>query len=457
MSLGWGVGQWKAEYALRLPKLSPEEESLALQVASRFREETQKREIGGAKEAEELCRRLLSRVCADEGLEIDSEQEDYISRAVFLQTFGSGFLDELLSDARLEEIAIAGLHRPVFVFVRGSGWKKTNVFVGSQDYFVALVNRLGRGLGRRLTAQQPRLNAVLDDGSRMHASMPPVSSCELTIRKFSREPISPFDLLSFGTYGARQLAFLSLALQSDLSAIYAGNTASGKTTSLNAMLSFVPDSERMLLIEETPEISIPHSHQLRLMPFEEAGIGMVELVRDSLRMRPDRVVVGEVRRPEEARAFLESALSGQAKGCYATFHAQSSRDAFLRLRMMGCLEADLEGIDLVVVQRRVSTYDRRQRRMGEARKVTEISLLNRADAMRPQLIFSEGKFSEHALSAALARICENSGMSVREGREELGSREKFFLQNRACKGFDRSFESIQKFLFGGKIGGKTRA
>ncbi len=453
MSLGWGLGRWKSDYVLDLPRLSPEEESLVLSVAARFRDETQKREVQDEQDAKELCARLMSETCSDEGLEIDSEQEKYLSRAVFLQTFGTGFLDVLLADARLEEIAVIGMQRPVFVFMRGKGWKKTNVFVGNQDYFVSLANRLGRALGRRLTAQQPRINAVLEDGSRLHASMPPVSQCELTIRKFTREPLSPFDLLSSGTYDARLLSFLSLSLQADMSVLFAGNTASGKTTSLNAVLSFVPDSERILLIEETPEISVPHAHQLRLMPFDEAGIGMVELVRDSLRMRPDRVVVGEVRRPEEAHAFVESALSGQAKGCYATFHAQSSRDAYLRLRMMGCLEADLEGIDLVVVQRRVSTYDRKARRMGEERKVTEVSLSNRCDILHPDTVFSGGKFSEKQLSIALGRICGNSGMTPREGKEEMSLREKFFRQNRACKGFERSFSMIQKQMFGGRKDG----
>ena len=450
MALGWGLGRWKSEYKLNLPRLSAEEEALALSVAERFRNETQKRELKDDSEAAALCRKLLSEACEEEGLEIDSEQEGYLSRAVYLQTFGSGFLQELLADEKLEEIAIIGLQRPVFVYVRGEGWKRTNAYIDSQDYFVSLCNRLGRGLGRRLTAQQPRINAVLDDGSRMHASMPPVSSCELTIRKFSSEPLSPFDLLQSGTYDAKMLAFLSLSLQADLSVVFAGNTASGKTTTLNAALSFIPDSERLLLIEETPEISVPHAHQLRLMPFEEAGIGMVELVRDSLRMRPDRVVVGEVRRPEEAHAFVESALSGQAKGCYATFHAQSSRDAFLRLRMMGCLEADLEGLDLVVIQRRVSTYDRKKRKVGEARKVTEIALSNRQDILHPAVIFSDGRFIEKPLLNALERICSNSGMTIREGRAELSSREKFFLQNRACKGFERSFSMIQKYMFGGK-------
>ncbi len=408
-TLGWKRGGWKAGYRLRLPQLSEEEQGLVLLVADAFRAETQRSEVGDEAQATSLIRRLLDETCEEEGIELDPDQERYIAKASFLQTYGLGFLHELLSDERLEEIALIGLERPVYVFVRGEGWKRTNVSVDSQDYFVSLVNRLGRNLGRRLTAQKPRLNAVLEDGSRVHASMPPVSGCELTIRKFTREPLSPFDLLSLGTYGAKALSLLSLCLQSDLSVLFAGNTASGKTSTLNALLSFVPSSERMLIIEETPEISLPHPHQMRLVPFEEGGISMVELVRDSLRMRPDRVVVGEVRSPEEAKAFAESALSGQAKGCYATFHAQSARDAVLRLHMMGCLQSDLEGIDVFVVQRRVSTYDAKKRKVGESRRVTEIAVANPSEVERPIQAFDGKTFSHKGVALLLGKFPKARG------------------------------------------------
>ncbi len=450
-SLGWKSGNWKADYQLRLPRLSEEETGLVLEIAEEFRRETQKRDVKGEDDAKQLIRKLLASVCEEQGIELEEDQESYMVQAAYFQTFGLGFLEGLMSDQSLEEIALIGLERPVFVFVRGVGWKKTDVCIDSQDYFVSLVNRIGRNLGRRLTSQQPRLNAVLEDGSRLHASMPPISACELTIRRFGREPFSPFSLLASGTYDAKTMALLSLAVQADLSVIFAGNTASGKTSSLNAMLSFVPSSERMLLIEETPELSLPHPHQIRLLPFPEAGIGMVELVRDSLRMRPDRVVIGEVRTAEEARAFAESALSGQAKGCYATFHAQSARDALLRMRMMGCLEADLEGMDLFVVQRRVSAYDSKKRRLSEKRKVTEIAVSNPQDVLRPLPVYDGKSVHAAALSVLMEKICEGAELSRAALKGELAAREKFlrsFSKSRRLPTFEKSFEEIQKFAFG---------
>ncbi|HIH18744.1 TPA: CpaF family protein [Candidatus Micrarchaeota archaeon] len=451
VSLGWGLGSWKAEYKVSLPQLSEEEKELVLKASEAFRKETQRKDVTDEKEARQLSLDLLSDICDKDDLELESDQLDYLSKVVFLQTYGEGFLGELMTDQSLEEIALIGLNKPVFVYVRGQGWKRTNISVESQEYFISLVNRLGRNLGRRLTSQKPRLNAVLEDGSRMHASMPPVSSCELTIRKFGQEPLSPFDLLSLGTYDAATLALLSLAIQADLSVVFAGNTASGKTSTLNSLLSFVPSQERLLLIEETPEISLPHPHQMRLIPFEEGGISMVELVRDSLRMRPDRVAVGEVRGAEETRAFVESALSGQAKGCYTTFHAQTSRDAVLRMRMMGCLEADLEGIDLFVVQRRVSTYDSKKRKIGEKRCVTEIAVSNISDVLRPSAVFNGKSFLPSALSILIDKVATGTGLSRNEINNELQVREKFMRTNSGVKGLEKSFSTIQKFLYGGEL------
>jgi len=448
MSLGWGLGKWKAEYQQSLRRLSPEESELVEQAAKTFIICSQNREISSKSDAAQLAQRSLAQVCEDAGYALDSDQQQYLARAIYLQTYGAGFLEELLADPSLEEIAINGLCSPVFVFVRGKGWKMTSLFVESQEYFVSLVNHLGRNLGRRLTAGQPRLNAVLEDGSRIHASMPPISPCELTVRRFSSEPLSPFDLVRLGTYSPRALAAISLAMQCDLSVVFAGNTASGKTSSLNALLSCIPSSERLLLIEETPEISVPHPHQLRLVPFLEGGIGMAELVQDSLRMRPDRVVVGEVRSPGEARAFLESVLSGQSKGCYTTFHAQSAQEALMRLRMMGCLESDLSSISLLVIQRRVSLYDRGKRKTGEARKLMQIAIANRASPMQPITVFDGKKFSESAAKRMHEAMLPNSSLSRKEMLLELNSRERFFA-SKNTGGYARAFGKIQDFLFKG--------
>jgi type II secretory ATPase GspE/PulE/Tfp pilus assembly ATPase PilB-like protein len=178
---------------------------------------------------------------------------------------------------------------------------------------------------------------------------------------------------------------------------------------------------------------------------------MVELVRDSLRMRPDRVVVGEVRKADEAKAYAESALSGQAKGSYATFHAQSSRDAVNRLRMMGCQPTDMEGIGVFVVQRRVSIYDSKKRKCGEERRVTEIAIGGVDDAMRPIQVYYEGKYSQQGMAMLLARISAGTGMALKEAVLEMKRREGFFLRFKGKKApkSEEAFKLIQTFMYGG--------
>jgi Flp pilus assembly CpaF family ATPase len=279
----------------------------------------------------------------------------------------------LLKDNELEEIAIIGINKPVYVYNMKKGWLETNLYFRNEETVIAVINKIARQVGRRITYQNPKINAVLPDGSRLHASIPPISNIEMTIRKFKSNPITPCDIINSGVYSLDAVAFLSLVFQSDYNVLIAGNTASGKTTTLNALFSFVPLSDRILIIEETPEINIPHPHKIKLLSNSELKISMKELVEDSLRMRPDRVIVGEVRTEEETASFIETILSGQARGSYATFHAQSSEEAVKRMLNLKISRYDINSIDFILIQRRIMKYDPLKRKYWEERKGIEIS------------------------------------------------------------------------------------
>ena len=179
------------------------------------------------------------------------------------------------------------------------------------------------------------------------------------------EAKAPRALVSVGTAGAGVMAFLGMCMECYLNVLVAGNTGSGKTSTLNSLFSFIPADERIILVEETPEISLPHRHLVRLSVCDELGVRMDELVSDTLRMRPDRVIVGEVRTPQESRAFVNTMLAGQGKGSYATFHAQTGREALTRLQSFGISAADLFALDLIVVQRRWAQKGKLLRRVTE--------------------------------------------------------------------------------------------
>lgn len=451
-TIGWCVKKEECAYPIPMPQLSQEEEALVAKVIVRFGEEAKGREFEREKEAAEAIAQILAFQLDEDSLEADSEQQSYLARAAISHIRGFSFLDHLLLDSQVEEIACIGIGKPVYVYLRAQGWKRTNGYFTSQEHLANLANKIARPLGRRLSSQTPRLNAVLPDGSRLHASIPPLSKCEMTIRKFTQKPISAGELISLGAGTSLAFAFLSLAMQSDSSLLVAGNTSSGKTTLLGAMLSFIPMDERLLAIEETPELRFFHPHVARLLPSDEHGISMEELVRDSLRMRPDRVVVGEIRTKPECLAWMDSVLSGQARGSYATFHAQSPHEALRRLASSGVDKEDLPSIDYIVVQRRLAQYDCKKRRMREARKIVSISSVQKDGVPATLFNYSHEKgmlAPTSALKAELAALACRLGMGAAEIRKELPQREGFFKSaSSRISGFEKELADFQRFAYG---------
>ncbi|PIN84036.1 hypothetical protein COV61_01360, partial [Candidatus Micrarchaeota archaeon CG11_big_fil_rev_8_21_14_0_20_47_5] len=345
--------------------------------------------------------------------------------------------------------------KPVWIFLRNEGWKKTDLVFTSEEALVDVINAMARSMGRRITYQKPKINAVLPDGSRLHASIPPLSDGEITIRKFKQTPFTPCELAQNRTLTFASLAFLWAVMQFDFRVLVCGNTASGKTTTLNALFSFVPANERIVIFEETPEICIPHEHALRLVSNEELGIDMNSLVWDSLRMRPDRVIVGEVRTKEEIGGLIETMLAGQARGSYATMHAQSASEALQRMLRLGISEMDCRSIDLIITQRRISTYDSRKRKMGENRRVMEICEVKKEGEFGVEKLFDydaerDALCGSMKGSETVRRIASFFGGSEKEVLKEIGRREAFLEKLAGGKpSYAESCGRIQKFSYGG--------
>ena len=288
--LGWVVKKEDADYNIKLQTLTEEEQNVILGVENLFKEASKYEEIETREKARKKLEKLIKSYCSEKKLLIDDDQFEYLVETATVHIFGYAFLEKLLEDDSIEEITVIGLDKPVYVYVRNKGWQKTNGYFTKLEFVIDIINKMARQLGRRITYQNPRLNAVLPDGSRLHASIPPISSVEVTIRKFRENPFTVFDLINYHTINEEALSVLWLLMQSDLSILISGNTASGKTTTLNSLFSFVPLTERILITEETPEINIPHKHQVNMISNYDLGIPISSLVSDSLRMRPDRVL-----------------------------------------------------------------------------------------------------------------------------------------------------------------------
>ena len=240
---------------------------------------------------------------------------------------GYGPLDPMIADDRLEDIMVTGIGKPVYVYHRKHGMCYTNVVFNDEDSIKYLIDKMARVVGRRIDQQTPLLDARLPDGSRVNATIPPVSleGPTISIRKFRKDPLTVIDILNYGTLSTDVAAFMWLIVDGlgikPANVLFAGGTGCGKTTTLNAATTFVPERERIISIEDTAELQLPHRHWVRLetRPPNVEGRGeitMDDLVKNALRMRPDRMVVGEVRGPEARTMFtaMNTGHDGAVRG-----------------------------------------------------------------------------------------------------------------------------------------------
>ncbi len=283
----------------------------------------------------------------------DREKKVYAEVCYIMSGEGLGPLSLLLPDDELEEIMVNGLNKPIYVYHRKFGMCKTNLTFDRPDYFVEKVNQILSSIGRRIDETHPRAHGVLKSGDRIAALMPPYSrDYSLDIRKFSVRPLTVLDLIKKNMLTYEAAAFLWIIFEAGCNVGIVGNTGAGKTTLLNALFRFVPYHQRVLCVEETPEIQIPQEQYVRMISVENLDITLQDAILDSLRLRPGRVIIGEVRSPQEVEALKDSCLAGQALGTYFTYHAENSNFAIQRLNEQGFSPRDLTAINLLVVCKR---------------------------------------------------------------------------------------------------------
>jgi len=317
---------------------------------------------------------FLKNFCLENLILLNKEQREKILTLLEWESIGESALYLLLRDPDFEEIVINGINKPIMVYHRAFGWLETNCYFCSEEKVKTIINKMAAPIGRQISFHSPILNAVIDNGSRVNASMNPIafSGINVTIRKFKEKPMTPVSIVNSKTISREAMAFLWLTMQASCSVMVCGNTGSGKTTTLNALFCFLPKNERIIVAEETPELSLPQEHKVKLNTSTQLGIGLKELIENTFRMRPDRVIVGEIRNNEEASAFVNTMLAGQAKGSYATFHAESAQEALERLQTFGIEKSSLASIDLIVLQKRIGKINLRNNSRQEERKVVEI-------------------------------------------------------------------------------------
>lgn len=316
---------------------------------------------------------ILEEIIVDDKLFFSRKEKEIIVKKAIDEIVGFGPISKLIEKEEVTEIMVNG---PDLVYVEISGkLQKSDVKFRNSEQLMQVIEKIVSPLGRRIDESSPMVDARLPDGSRINAVIPPLSlnGPVLTIRKFSEDPFTVKDLINFGTITPDIAEFLKSCVEAKLNIFISGGTGSGKTTTLNVVSSFIPSNERIVTIEDAAELKLHQDHVVRLesRPANIEGKGAIkirDLVKNSLRMRPDRIIVGEVR-SGEALDMLQAMNTGH-DGSITTGHANSPRDMLARLETMVLMagmdlplrairEQIASAIDIIVQQSRLKDGSRK--------------------------------------------------------------------------------------------------
>jgi len=367
LSSAGGVSRLTSQDLVRLKKFLIDNVSRAIEA-----------EGVSADQRDEFIKQQIETVYDQANLKLPQDLRGMILKEVLNELLGYGPLQPLLRDPEITEVMVNG---PKSVYIEKKGiLQKSQVVFDDDNHVLQIIDRIILPLGRRIDADSPTVDARLPDGSRVNAVIPPVAidGPSITIRKFSKEKLGINNLIDFGSITEKMAEFLRACVLAHLNIIISGGTGSGKTTLLNVLSSYIPENERIITIEDAAELQLQQDHVLRMetKPAGVDGSGAVairDLVRNSLRMRPDRIVVGEVR-GGEALDMLQAMNTGH-DGSLTTVHSNSPRDAIARLETLVLMA----GMDLplkVVRQQIASAVDlivQQTRLKDGSRKVTAVT------------------------------------------------------------------------------------
>jgi len=354
---------------------------------------------------EKEVKATLDRILRREDVKVSPVERQKFLNEVLSDTLGYGPLDAPLRDPSITEIMCNSFEE---IWIERSGLiEQTDWAFTDEEQYRQVIDKIVTGVGRRVDESSPMVDARLPDGSRVNAIVPPLAihGAVLTIRKFAETPYTAKDLVNFGTFSLDFVNLMDACVRGKLNVLVSGGTGTGKTTLLNVLSSFIPERERILTIEDAAELRLQQTHvvSLEARPANAEGKGEVrirELVRNALRMRPDRIVVGEVR-GAEALDMLQAMNTGH-EGSLTTIHANSARDALSRLETMVLMA----GYELPVraireqIASAINVIVQLERQVDGSRKVTSVQeiqgmegdtiLLQEVFRFRPQLT-AEGR------------------------------------------------------------------
>ena len=435
------------------PDLNSVETTLRDRVLEDIRDPLLYRDDGGPADESVLATELES-LLEEYGVDVDMHTFYKLLYYLVRGFRGFGRIDPLMHDPHIEDVSCDGYDLPIFVYHDEYTDIETNIVFQDPDELDSYVVQLAQQSGRHISVGDPVIGTTLPDGSRIELALgeevTPRGSA-FTIRQYADEPFTPIDLIDYGTFNVEQMAYLWLAIEHNKSLIFAGGTASGKTTSMNAVSMFVPPRSKVLSIEDTRELSLYHDNWLssvtRERLHEGADIDMYDLLRSALRHRPEYIIVGEVR-GDEAVTLFQAMNTGHTT--FSTMHADSIETVINRLENepINVPRAMIQSLDLLSVQRLTRLDGERVRRSAA------ISEIGGIDQRTGELDYSNAftwdadtDTFDRQDSSLLDEIRDDRGWTRTELLEELRNRRQFLraLQDRGITDYRRFTALVNEY------------
>ena len=371
----------------------------------------------------------------DYAFKIDEATQGKLLYCIVRDNLGFGKIDSLMHDQLIEDLSCDGVNIPIFVWHRKSESIPTNIRFETAEELDSFALRLAYMCGSHVSIAQPLLDASLPDGSRINltfGSEVTRKGSTFTIRKFKLDPFTVTDLITFGTLSADMAAFFWYAVENRVSILVAGGIAAGKTTLLNCLSMFIKPDLKVVSIEDTPEINLPHENWIPAttrshfgIATDSADVTLFDLLKASLRQRPDYIIVGEIR-GTEAYTLFQAVSTGHLG--MSTVHAESVESAVYRLESapMNIPRTLIAGIDIILVQKRVEIKGKPVRKTVAASEI--VGLDPRSGEILTNEVYrwnaTDGTFDYTGRSYILEKIAEKTGISIEQAEEELANRRK---------------------------------
>jgi len=389
-----------------------------------------------SKGKDKYLKEKITEIIKDYSIKIDETSKKRIIYFLEKQLLGLDKLEPIMKDPNIEDISCDGSDVPIFFYHRKYGSLKSNIKLENEDELSNFVVKLSQKCGKHISIANPMLDSTMPDGSRIQMTLSTevtTKGSTFTIRKFRENPFSPTDLIEFNTMSSEIVAFLWIAVESGINALIAGGTASGKTSTLNAISLFIPPESKIVSIEETREINLPHKNWIpgvaRVGFGEVVGdkivgeIDMYELMKAALRQRPEYILVGEIR-GREAYVLFQAMATGHTT--YSTVHADSAKSLVHRLegKPIEIPRIMLQSLDIVSIQAISRVKDKRLRRCKQIIEIIDIDpatkeiLTNEVFRWDP----IEDTFTYSGKSYVLERIRTEKNLSREEMTEEIRKR-----------------------------------